>query len=655
MPVADVTHDLTIREVSTAESTALGFMLLANADRLRGHKVGAARTIQPRVLSMGELTESEAPIEIELLWFQENWQLGFGGINHRLDPRKIAFGLKVDTSDGTMKPASEFQSLGTNTCPTTQFPTGFASVGTELHAFYGRQAFELQYTGAESWIGADTPDNVAKAYRNGIEFDGKTYVPGWHASAATPLKYIFKADADCNWTVHPGSNAPNDFKYFAKGVNAAGAPVLWGAYQGSTNNVIRSATDPSSDTTATWSTAVAIGSTDSEITALVQDGDTLLVCKTNGIWAYFQDTTFRNLTPEYESSVLPDNFRGAYNWNGHVLLPLGRGGMLELNEGRLFDVSFDQYAPDDNTHSDLHTGRVLAITGDPTHLFVLLVSGTTVFLLMARWVEFQKERDFRWHLVAKQTTTSGVAKQYVSLFADGSIQPGGSLINHRIWVAIAPSSDDQDTFFYSLDITDHTFVFTNDTDAEMRTVIFDGNFPRVPKAFQTMDATFENLGAGGRTIDVEYRADGGNWTALGTLNATSGEQTLSFTDGTTAKELELRFLPKESGCPDTTEARLFSFRVTSQLRPTKLNQLELKLYLADNQMLLNGATEGTQVANLAKLRTWSDQAAEVTVKDSEGTEKDMVMLPGTLVVEEIAHERGRRPEYAVTVTLVETG
>jgi len=325
MPVANVTHDLTIREVSTNESTALGFMLLANANRLRGHKVGAARTIQPRVLSMGELTESEAPVEIELLWFQENWQLGVGGINHRLDPKKIAFGVKADTSDSTMKPASEWQTLGTDTCPTLQFPTGFASVGTEMWAFYERQAFKLKYTGSEEWNSAETPDNVAKAYRNGVEFEGKTYVPGWTSdNTATPLKYIFKSDADCNWTVHPGVNAPNNFKYFSKGVNAAGAPVLWGAFQGTTNNVIRNATDPSSDTSATWSAAVAIGSTDSEITGLVQDGDTLLVCKTNGIWAYFQDGTSRNLTPEYEAAVLPDNFRGAFNWNGHVLLPLGR-------------------------------------------------------------------------------------------------------------------------------------------------------------------------------------------------------------------------------------------------------------------------------------------------------------------------------------------
>jgi len=33
----------------------------------------------------------------------------------------------------------------------------------------------------------------------------------------------------------------------------------------------------------------------------------------------------------------------------------------------------------------------------------------------------------------------------------------------------------------------------------------------------------------------------------------------------------------------------------------------------------------------------------------------MVMLPGTLEVREIAHERGRRPEYEVRVLLVETG
>jgi len=664
MAVADKTHDITIREVSTTESTALGFMLLSNADRLRGHKVGAARTLQPRVLSMGELTEAEAPIEIELLWFQENWQLGIGGINHRLDPKKLAFGLNIETSHGDIRPASDFQSSTTDFAPDLQAATGFATVGDEMWAFLGRDTYKLT-SSSNQWVktlsAGNPPDDVAKVYKNGTEFEGKTYVPGWTTSGATPLKYIFKADADSTWTVHPGVTAPNDFKYFAKGVNASGSPVLWGAYQGATNNVIRNATDPSSDTSATWSTAVAIGSTDSEITALVQDGDTLLVCKTNGIWAFFQDGTSRNLTPEFESSVLPNNFRGAINWNGHVLLPLGRGGMVELNEGRLFDVSMELYAPNADLHdtnsviADLHTSQVTGLAGDPTTLFMIIAAGTSNYLLMAKWVEFQRERDFRWHLVRDQTVTGGVNDEYQAIFAEGTVPEGGSLIDHRIWVGHAPVNNDLNPFFYTISENDHSHLFTQDSTAAATTVVFDGNFPRVDKVFQRADFEFLNLGAEGRTIDVEYSVDAGSYTALGTLNSTSNSQTLNFTDGTTGKTLELRFLPKDAACQDKPEAILRSFRVVSQLRPTKLNQLDLKLYLADNQMLLNGATEGTQVANLAQLRTWSDQAAEITVKDSEETEKDMVMLPGTLIVEEIAHERGRRPEYSVTVSLVETG
>ena len=666
MPTANITHDISIREASTAESTALGFMLSANRDRLRGHKVGAARTIQPRVLSMGELTEAEAPVEIELLWFQENWQLGIGGINHRLDPRKIAFGLNIDTSHGDIRPASDFQTIGTDSSPDLQAATGFATVADEMWAFLGRDTYKLQSSGPEQWVKTvdgcgDPPDDVAKVYKNGVEFDGNTYVPGWTTSGATPLKYIFKADADTTWTVHPGVNAPNDFKYFASGVNASGAPVLWGAYQGATNNVIRSATDPSSDTTATWDTAVAIGSTDSEITALVVDGNTLLVCKTNGIWAFFQDATSRNLTPEFESAAFPNNFRGAFNWNGHVLLPLGRGGMVELNEGRLFDVSMELYAPNADLHdtnsviADFHTAQVTGLAGDPTTLFMMIAAGTSNYLLMARWVEFQNERDFRWHLVRDQTVTGGVSDEYQAIFADGTVPEGGSLIDHRIWIGHAPTNNDLNPFFYTISENDHSHLFTQDTSTAATTVVFDGNFPRVDKVFQKADFEFLNLGAEGRTIEVEYSLDAATYLCLGTLNSTSNAQTLTFPDGTTGKTLELRFFPKDASCQDKPETILRSFRVTSQLRPTKLNQLDLKLYLADNQMLLNGAVEGKQVANLAQLRTWSDQAAEVTVKDSEGTEKDMVMLPGTLEVVEVAHERGRRPEYEVSVSLVETG
>lgn len=651
MPKANVTHDITIREVGSAESTARGFMLAANRRRLRGHKVGAAQTLAPRVLSMGELSEAENPPDIEMVWSQENWNLGIGGINHRTDPDKLASGNKIDTSEyGTIKQAPNLYDSNTDMAPTTQYPTGFAKVGTELWTFYERQPYSYQATGPEQWLQGATPEAAAKAYRNGVEYQGNCFVPAWDDCNGDPATYIYKSDADCNWTL--STLATKQFKYFAKGRNACGDEILWGGYESTNVNEIRSSTDPTN--CGSWSTAVAIGDTDSPITALVDNDDTLLICKTDGIWSYAADGTTKNLTPQFQGMAHEDNFRGAYNWNGHILLPLGRGGMVELVNGRLYDVSLERYLPDQEVWGDYRHNRVVAITGDPTRLFIAVAIGNNLHILMADWLEWNGRTDYRWHHMADYAmSTFGPRRNYVSLFADGT--PRSSLARRRVWIAGAPIDNDQDPQFLPIKSNnDSGFNHTDDTDARAITTLFDAGFPHVDKAFQAFDADFLNVDCTA-TITVDYRVNGGAWTNLGTLNDCGGSQTLNFTDGTTGKTLELRFTLVDTAGPASVSPTLLRFRVTLQLRPTRVRTLPIELYLADQMQLLNGSIGGSLSADLSQLNTWSDQAAEVIVKDSEGTEIDMVVLPGSYSRREVAHEWGRRPEYVVSMVFVEVG
>ncbi len=182
---------------------------------------------------------------------------------------------------------------------------------------------------------------------------------------------------------------------------------------------------------------------------------------------------------------------------------------------------------------------------------------------------------------------------------------------------------------------------------------FDANFPRIDKTFQQADFEINNLGASGRQITVEYRLDKGSWTSLGTLNSTSSNQTLNFADGVDGKILELRFKPTQDSEDTDNAPEILQFRVVCQLRPSRIQLLPLQLYLADNITKLNGATEGKVKGDLAQLRTWAGQADEVIVVDSEEVTRDMVVLPGSVRVEEVGHEYGRRSEFVVTLTLAE--
>jgi len=653
LATANVTHDLTI---SDADGTPKrGFMLAGNTARLRGHRVQDARTIQPRQLTMGELTEAESPPDIELLWSQTDWRIGLGGINHRTHLKQLANGVKIDaTNEGKLQSARQVKVTTVDTQPDEYAPSGFATVGTEVHAFIGRDVYSWDYSALDWNIGTE-PRAAANIYRNGVEFDGETYVPSWLASDDSPVGYIHKTDADAigTWTVHPASNTVTDFKYLAKGRNAAGADLLFGAYQGSNTHHLRTSILPNTDTTATWTDPVEIGEADSPITALVEDGDTLLICKTNGVWGFFTDGSTRNLTPEFERMVHPDNFRGAFNWNGHVLLPLGAGGMLELSGGILFDVGLDNYAPE---QTSLH-GRVVAIHGEPTRLFILVQDTLNYHILMAEWREFtegesgQRRNDFRWHHIGTIAATTSSKPNHAALLSEGIPGPSAQ-IHHRLWVGVESTGSNILPSFTPLSTADAEDGFTNDTDQAATTTEYDANFPLINKTFQKIDFEIFNLGAGGRTIEVEYSVDGAAFAALGTLNSTGASQTLTFSNSTpvNGKIITLKFLPKQTSVT-TTSPQLGKFRLTCQLRPTRIELLNLGLYLADNMELLNGSISVTTKGDLSQLRTWAGATQEVIVMDSEGVSRQMITVPGTLDIKEVSHEFGRRPEYNVGIQL----
>ena len=652
MAKAKVSHDITI---STVGGTTLGFMLYRNGQK-RPFRLNDAQTLRPRVLGMGELTEAEFPPEYRAYTSQEDWRVGLGGLTHREDVKRLANAVKIDASTrGRLFPASELKLSAVNTTPTKYAPTGFGTVGTEVVAFIGREPYTWDY-GTPDWHKGTAPVASAFIYRNGVEFKGETYVCCWQASDDAPQAYIHKADADADGSWTRVTTSPNTPKYLAKGRNSSGDEILWGGNWGSgSTHVIRSTTDPTS--AANWSAKVAIGQSDSEITCLVQDGDTVLVCKTNGIWAYYTDGTSENLTPEFETNAHPDNFRESFNWNGHIILPIGAGGMRELVGGKLFDISLELVAPLQTT---LH-GRVVAVTGDDDSLFIMVqdVANTDYHLMMAKWMNFQGVNDFRWHHVATAGWTTSTIEEHAVLFAEGI--PSGSTIHHRVWMGVPSGGSNELPFFYSIDDTDAEFGFTNDTDAHWQSTEIDQNLPKVEKTWATIDIESADLGAGGRTIELQYRLDAGSWLtdlndAAGNADGvvdTSPDQVMTFPAGSTGKILEVRGYPKLTSV-GTTGAAMIYFRVTSQLRPDSLKLIPLDLHLGDRVPSLNGSRRnGRPKLDLAQLETWDEQAAEVTVVDPRGTSRTMVFLPGMLKITELSNEAGHRPEYRVQTMLAE--
>ncbi|NIR13693.1 MAG: hypothetical protein GWN86_06985 [Desulfobacterales bacterium] len=649
MPTANVTHDITISD--TAGTNKTGFMYARRA-QLRQAGVRDAQNFPNRSHTQGEVTEIENDPRLRQIWSQDSWRGGIGGILSSKQPRKIADATKIDISvDGKIKLARELFTTTVDVAPTNYKTSGFATVGTEVWAFSGRNTYEWDYS-AQDWNQGNTPAASDVIYRNGVEFGGRTFVPCWTASTDVPSDYIYRADGDAalTWTQVSGA-APTAFKYFAKSRDTTGDEILWGGYIGTDAHHIRSTTDPTN--TANWSTAVEIGESDSEITGLLEgDQNQLLICKTNGLWTYSRSGIVENLTAEFEFRAHPDNFRGAHNWNGHILLPLGGGGLFEVIGNRLFNVSFRLYAPNETQYH----GTVAAIHGNPTELFVLVedTTNTKFHLFMAEYASVGDDPiDYHWSKVSEISYTGTPEPFHAALMSEGIPGPSAE-VHNRVWVGVESSGSSLLPYFYPRR-TDDQDGYTNDSDCEVTTVADDRSFRRMDKTFTKIDFVHNNLGAGGRQIDVEYQIDGGGFQTDmaggggtgNTLNSTGKITTLTFPAGTTGKLLELKFKPVQTSVTTTTP-EIERFTVTFALRPDPIKTYPVNIYLADGQQILNGATESGVKAKLAQLRSWNSGAPEVTMIDHEETSRDVVFLPETFQVNQIAHESGRRPEYIVS-------
>ena len=294
MPTAGVTHDITIEDAGGTNRR--GFML-TRRNRRRSWNSQDSQTISPRILSMGEVTHSELPPELELIWFQEDWSLGIGGINDRLDPKRLAFANKIDTSvAGVLKPAREatLTAIKSGDTPNNYRPTGFgvipmitaaASINYDLWLFLGRDVYQWDASDDE-WDIKTEPLAADVQYRNAVIFATTAVAPSWYVGSditdcAAP--YIYKAATDTNWT--SSTITAGRFKYMTVGRNSAGNEILWGA-----NHIFKTARTAGeavdgSETTITLSGAASghIAINDIILMSGLTDGqETMLVTGTSG-------------------------------------------------------------------------------------------------------------------------------------------------------------------------------------------------------------------------------------------------------------------------------------------------------------------------------------------------------------------------------------
>ncbi|KKN67774.1 hypothetical protein LCGC14_0458070 [marine sediment metagenome] len=724
MPQAGISHHITIAD--QAGTNVYGFMLARERGGRLAYAVEDAEQIQARILTMGELTEAEAPPQLRLYWTMEDWQGGVGGIVDRNDKRKLASSTMIDSSvRGKLRPVREFQTTTVDAAPNAYKTSGFASVGDdELWMFSERDVYAWNY-GDEDWDIGSEPVATAVISRNGIRFNDYTVIPRW--TDDTPVlafRYLFKLSTDTNWTSLGNDNFTVP-KYVTTAIDASNNLLLWGGNLSidstsaltadindsvttapitdgtdfsagdyisidseimrvtsiATNDLIvvraafgTTATSHSNQkrvylhrphfiaststpqTVASWSSPTDVGTIDAEITALFQDDGILHVCKTDGIWKIAADGTQTNLLPRFESWKHADNFKGAFNWNGRIILPLGGGGLFELSGGVLTDISMKLFAPE---QTQWH-GRVAAVGGTPTTLYLLILdtANTKYHAFSGERLDIEGTVDWRWHHVGEISYTTGTTADYANIFVEAQVS--GSDQHRRVWFGVTSSGSNLLGYFLPQD-GDSDDTFLDSSAIKATTVKYDGNFSQIEKNVVKVVFETNNLGAAGRKWTIKYSLNGdavktdladSSGNTDGVIDSTGGRETLTFPDGTTCRTLHYEMVP-DSTASTSTAPEITKIRTTFQLRPDRLQLLPLTVLLSDQQRLLNGAIGGKPAAALAQLRTWDGQAAPVTVVDLEGTSRDYVFLPGNLRIIPGTQSFLRRREFLVSMVLAE--
>jgi hypothetical protein len=422
-------------------------------------------------------------------------------------------------------------------------------------------------------------------------------------------------------------------------------------------HAIKSSSDPTN--AGSWSSSTLIGEKEHPITGLDvhADTDTLLIAKTDGLWQQYYEPIarrlfVRNLTIDYRGQGHPTNFTGIHTFQGHTLLPLGGGGLLDMDvaTGVITDISFSLTAPD---QTKLH-GQVMVLESGPDCVFMSLKdkSAELIHLLAGHLVTVDGGAlSWAWEMIGEVGAGATITDHQSALFHDATRDD-----HDRLWIGFTEASVSEVPHFLPVSDRDKTDGYNNDGDGYVDFLDIDFNLPRVNKAIKEIDVESKNLlQSAGRQWTFKYLVDdpGGTFITADAVNV-SPYQKVELPEGLNGKTLELEAVPNMTTV-GTTAPEILSIRVKAYLQPDPQKVFPMSLYLADNQTLLNGVVDSTMQGDLDQLNIWNEQAGDLILHTPDGKVRDVVFLPGTMVVDEHFKQYGMRPEYTVTFLLAEVG
>ena len=497
--------------------------------------------------------------------------------------------------------------------------------------------------------------NATGAFTDMMSFNGNLFIA---RGAATAYEYTANPDTllSNTWTVSAltgNSNRDQNANYFIRV-----REVAWKVRNpvAGDNSSAAYAADP----TVSWA-ELAVGDTYTNFTGLHAFNDTPVAGKENGLWVFSRnDTQFFDIAPEYETYRSTFHWSRAVAWRSWLYTNADPQALWRYDGVNMQEIGFLLSAP----QFDDITARVLALGHNSMRLFALVdTTAANNSVDEKTWLcsiqEIRIGPTMHWVIHTEHQLTLGDVNQALC-FDSNTLYAGGTIrraVETKSMAAVyrlvqptlgTPSHGrSQDLRFSGTLITPY----------------WDGGYPDANKALRQLIQRLSDMSAT-ETVKTEIQINEDTaWTNLQTFNA-SGIKTISIeTQADTKKAaFRCRFRLTLAAGSSTTAPRTYPttspkvklpFILHTSLMPTRNNEIELKVLVADNLPTLSGVETQTAAQLLDIINGYIDNATfPVTLEedlDGNGTIKSYrIVINAVTQTEQFeSPERGRVFVYTI--------
>lgn len=390
----------------------------------------------------------------------------------------------------------------------------------------------------------------------------------------------------------------------------------------------------STDSGATWSTAVSVGNPYTNITGIESAFGVMVIGKEDGLYYYDGTNVVEEMT--FANRLYAYNCRALVYWDGFLYTSiLDRVYKLSFSGGGLANmVDITPVQTGTSAREIWGHGIPVWMWASPTRLYVLFDDGQSTYTELLTY------------------NGTGWQQEYLSGTSVNPNAGGYSRLSSRVWINTSASSGT--TLYRGLRSLGDAPTTDYPATGVITTSDFDAGLPLMFKAWRDVFVELRDVSGSGQVL-IECSVDRGTtWTTVGTATA-NGRQLFSFPSSTRMladQRLRLRFTLSRNSA--TSSPVLVRFGVNFLNRPNPIYGYSITLKLANGQVLRDSTGETLTVAERVEfLQSCEGSSNPVMFTDMLG-ESYLVYITKTSAVRSVEkHDAELEDERTVNVTMVD--